>query len=121
MGIVATTLIIIVALLHSGFLYLEMFAWTSRAPRVFRGFDRKFFVMSKGLAANQGLYNGFLAAGLLWSLLISDPVWQGNVAVFFLGCMIIAGIFGAVTVSKRIVVIQSGPAILALAGYFLGV
>ena len=66
------------------------------------------------MAANQGLYNGFLAAGLIWSLLIADAVWSTNVACFFLGCIIIAGIFGAFTVQKAIFYVQAIPALIAL-------
>ncbi|GAB1472222.1 DUF1304 domain-containing protein [Chloroflexota bacterium] len=109
MKIVLDILIVIVALLHFGFLYLEMFLWD-------KPFGRKTFRMteeqakqSKTLAMNQGLYNGFLAAGLIWGLFAGTPV-----KIFFLSCVIIAGIFGAFTVSKRIFYIQAVPAILAL-------
>ena len=66
------------------------------------------------MAANQGLYNGFLAAGLIWSLSISDENWSKNVAFFFLSCVFVAGLYGAITVSKRIFYVQSIPAILGL-------
>lgn len=110
MKLVSDILIVIVALLHFFFLYLEMFLWDK--PRGMKSFNltAEFAKQSKRLAMNQGLYNGFLAAGLLWGLVAGDPV-----KIFFLSCVIIAGIFGAFTVSKRIFYIQSVPAILALA------
>ena len=91
-----------------------MFLWTTRGPKVFRNFPKDLFEPTKTLAANQGLYNGFLAAGLLWSLLISDEIWQKNVALFFLGCVTVAGIYGALTASKKIFYIQALPAIAAI-------
>ena len=75
-------------------MWFEMFAWETRGPKIFRNFPRELFPKTKALAANQGLYNGFLAAGLIWSILISDPQWSFNVATFFLSCVIIAGIYG---------------------------
>ncbi|MCL4268448.1 MAG: DUF1304 domain-containing protein [Anaerolineales bacterium] len=109
MKLVSDILIVIVALLHFFFLYLEMFLWDK--PRGMKSFNltEEFAKQSKRLAMNQGLYNGFLAAGLLWGLFAGDPV-----KIFFLSCVIIAGIFGAFTVSKRIFYIQAVPAILAL-------
>jgi putative membrane protein len=101
------------------FLYFEMFAWTSKGPKIFRGFPKDLFVPTKALAANQGLYNGFLGAGLVWSLLITDAVWSVNIATFFLSCVIIAGIYGALSVQKTIFFVQSVPAILALIFIFL--
>ncbi|MFC5409481.1 DUF1304 domain-containing protein [Larkinella bovis] len=110
----AKLLIGLVAVLHLYILWLEMFAWTTRGPKVFRNFPAHLFPATKALAANQGLYNGFLAAGLIWSLLIGDPVWQRNVAFFFLGCVAIAGIYGAVTADKKIFFSQALPALIAL-------
>lgn len=107
-------IIAVVALLHLYFLWLEMFAWTTKAKKVFRNFPSDLFEPTKAMAANQGLYNGFLAAGLVWSLFIQDQVWQINVALFFLGCVAIAGIYGAVTVSKRIFFVQALPASLGI-------
>ena len=104
----------LIALLHFYFLYLEMFAWTTRAPEIFKTIPPELFPPTKTLAANQGLYNGFLAAGLVWSLLIGDPVWQKHVAVFFLVCVAIAGIYGALTASKRIFFVQALPALVTL-------
>jgi putative membrane protein len=104
----------LVALLHIYFLYLEMFAWMTKGPKVFKTIPPSQFAATKVMAGNQGLYNGFLAAGLIWGLLITDPVWRHNVSLFFLACVAIAGIYGAVTVSKRIFFIQALPALLAI-------
>lgn len=112
---VAKIIIAIVALLHFYFLWLEMFAWTTKAKKVFRKFPEDLFEPTKTLAANQGLYNGFLAAGLVWSLIIQDPNWQVYVALFFLGCVAVAGIYGALTASKKIFTVQALPALLGIA------
>ena len=112
--IVAKTIIGIVALLHIYFLWLEMFAWTTRAKKVFRSLPEHLFEPTKTLAANQGLYNGFLAAGLIWSLLIEDIYWQIYVGLFFLGCVVIAGMYGAVTASKKIFTVQALPALVGI-------
>ena len=114
MLIVAKIITVFVALLHIYFLWLEMFAWTTRAKKVFRNFPEHLFEETKTLAANQGLYNGFLAAGLLWSLFISDALWQFNVALFFLACVLVAGIYGAISASKKIFVVQGIPALLGI-------
>ena len=114
MKILITILIIIVALEHLYFLWLEMFAWTTRGPKVFRNFSRELFEPTKALAANQGLYNGFLSAGLVWSLLIQDAMWSQYVAIFFLACVAVAGIYGALTADKKILYVQGVPALLAL-------
>ncbi|MCL6274093.1 DUF1304 domain-containing protein [Muricauda sp. 2012CJ35-5] len=114
MLILAKIIIAIVALLHLYFLWLEMFAWTTRAKKVFRKFPEELFEPTKTLAANQGLYNGFLAAGLIWSLLIQNALWQGYVALFFLCCVAIAGIYGAWTASKKIFTVQALPALLGI-------
>ena len=113
--IVAKMIIGIVAVLHIYFLWLEMFAWTTRAKKVFRSLPEHLFEPTKTLAANQGLYNGFLAAGLIWSLLIEDIYWQIYVGLFFLGCVVIAGMYGAVTASKKIFTVQALPALVGIA------
>ena len=110
----ALVLIGLIAAIHCYILWLEMFAWTTRGPRVFRSLPAGLFPATKTLAANQGLYNGFLAAGLVWSLFIGDPAWQRNVAGFFLGCVAVAGLYGAATASRRIFFVQALPALLAL-------
>ena len=114
MELIIKVLIGLIAFLHLYFMWLEMFGWTTVAPKVFKGFTQQFFKDSKGLAANQGLYNGFLAAGLIWSLLIDNAAWWHNIALFFLACVSVAGIYGAATVSKRIFFIQALPGLITL-------
>jgi len=109
--IVSQILVGLVALLHLYFLVLEMFLWTTPRGRATFGTTAEFAEASKGLAANQGLYNGFLVAGLVWGL-VAD---QTGVLVFFLSCVVVAGLYGAATVNKRIVFVQAVPAALALA------
>lgn len=108
-------LILIIALLHLYFMYFEMFAWTTLGRKIFRVLPEDLFEPTKPMAANQGLYNGFLAAGLIWSLLIADPIWSEKVALFFLGCVAVAGIYGAATISKKILYVQAVPALIAIA------
>ena len=103
-----------IAVVHLYILWLEMFAWTTRAKKVFKTIPEDQFEKTKIMAANQGLYNGFLAAGLIWSLLISDVVWSNNIALFFLGCVLVAGIYGALTASKRILFVQAIPAAIGI-------
>ena len=109
MNIIVNIITGIVALLHIGFLALEMFLWDKPAGRNVFHTTEEFATQSKTLAANQGLYNGFLAAGLIWGLFAGDPV-----KIFFLSCVIIAGIFGAFAVSKRIFYVQALPALIGL-------
>ena len=108
----ATVAVAIVAALHIGFLILEMFLWTKPLGRRVFGHQPDFANASSALAANQGLYNGFLAAGLVWGLL-SDANQLG-ILIFFLACIILAGIYGAITVSRSILVVQAAPAVVAL-------
>lgn len=119
MNIISKILIVFIALLHIYFLWLEMFAWTTSAKKVFRTIPEDLFEKTKVLAANQGLYNGFLSAGLIWSLFISDEIWSKNVALFFLSCVTIAGIYGAYSASKKIFYVQALPAIIAILTFFL--
>lgn len=114
MKLISEILISLVAIIHVYIFWLEMFAWTTHGRKTFKSIPPDLFEKTKALAANQGLYNGFLAAGLIWSLLISDPAWSMNVAAFFLGCVMIAGIYGAVTAQKSILFVQTLPAALAL-------
>ena len=114
MSLPANILIGFVALLHLYIMGFEMFAWTTRGPKVFRSFPKDLFEPTKTMAANQGLYNGFLAAGLIWSFFIEDPTWQKNVALFFLICVAVAGIYGALTASKKIFTVQALPALIAI-------
>lgn len=114
MTLLSQIIIGLIAVLHVYILWLEMFAWTTRAKKVFKTIAEDQFEKTKILAANQGLYNGFLAAGLIWSLLICDAFWSKKVAIFFLGCVLVAGIYGAATASKRIFFVQAVPDILGL-------
>jgi putative membrane protein len=113
-GAIATVLVVLVAALHVYILVLEMFLW--RTPRGMRAFgtDQAFADRSASLAANQGLYNGFLAAGLVWGVLAPDPVgFQAR--VFFLACVVVAGLYGGATVNRRILAVQALPAAVTLA------
>jgi putative membrane protein len=103
----------LVALLHLYFLVLEMFFWTKPLGRRTFGLTPEFATASKSLAANQGLYNGFLAAGLAWGLSLGAA--GDSIKIFFLGCVIVAGIFGAVTASRRILWVQAVPGAVAVA------
>lgn len=108
----ANVALIIVALLHAGFLVLEMFLWTKPfGMRTFR-LTPEIAQASAGLAANQGLYNGFLAAGLVWSAIGGDGAFP--IRVFFLVCVIVAGLFGGFTAKRSILFIQALPGLLAL-------
>lgn len=120
MALSANIVIALVALMHLYILWFEMFAWTSRGPKVFRNFPIELFEQTKVLAANQGLYNGFLAAGLIWTFFIESPVWKANAAIFFLSCVAVAGIFGALTASRKIFFIQALPAIIGIILVLLG-
>lgn len=115
MKLISEILIGFVAAEHIYILWLEMFAWTTRGRKTFKSFPADLFERTKSMAANQGLYNGFLAAGLIWSLMIADPIWSVYVAYFFLVCIIIAGLYGAVTVQRTIFFVQALPAIIAFA------
>jgi putative membrane protein len=114
MTVVAAILVAVVAALHVNFLVLEMFLFTTPRGRAVFGTTPEEATQMATLAANQGLYNGFLAAGLVWGLVVDDPVsFQFKLA--FLIFVIIAGVYGAATVSRRILVIQAVPAVLAIA------
>ena len=119
MSLIAICLIALIAILHLYILWLEMFAWETRGPKVFRSFPRDLFPKTKVMAANQGLYNGFLAAGLIWSLLIGDADWAQNVATFFLLCICVAGVYGAATASRSILFVQTVPTLVALLAIYL--
>lgn len=105
--------VVIVAILHLLFLVLEMFFWTKPIGRRIFGLKRELAEQTAALAANQGLYNGFLAAGLVWGLVSREN--PTAISVFFLSCVIIAGIFGAFTAKRSILFIQALPAAIALA------
>ena len=112
MHIASKVIIGVIALQHIYFMYFEMFAWTTVGRKIFgKRYEKSFFEKTKVLAANQGLYNGFLVAGLIWSLAISDPQWSKNVALFFLACVAIAGIYGGITASKKNIFVSSSPSV----------
>lgn len=114
MHVAAQVLVGLVALIHVYILVLEMFLWTTpRGLKAF-GLDKEFAEKTRTLAANQGLYNGFLAAGLIWGLIDSRPA-----EIFFLVCVIIAGLYGGATASKKILFVQVLPAAIALILVFL--
>ena len=117
MRVVAGVLVVFVALLHVMFLVLEMFLWTKPFGRRTFGLSRELAEATKGLAANQGLYNGFLAAGLIWGLMSGDAGFP--IKVFFLACVIVAGIFGAITAKRSILFVQALPGLLALIAVFV--
>ena len=112
MSIAANIVIVVIALLHVWFLILEMFLWTRPAGRRAFGITAEFAEQSKALAANQGLYNGFLAAGLTWGLCLGSAGF--SVKVFFLACVLVAGIFGGLTANRKILWIQALPAVIGL-------
>lgn len=115
MELIANILIGFIAIEHLYILYMEMFAWETLGKKTFKGaLPDELFKPTKTLAANQGLYNGFLAAGLIWTFFISNNEWRTNISLFFLLCIIIAGLYGTFTASKKIFFVQALPAIIAL-------
>ena len=112
MNIAANIVIVIVALLHLYFLVLEMFLWDKPAGLRAFGQTKEQAAVSKILAANQGLYNGFLAAGLFWGVSMGDAGF--GVKVFFLSCILAAGLFGGATASRKILIVQALPAVIGL-------
>ncbi|PZU77317.1 MAG: DUF1304 domain-containing protein [Brevundimonas sp.] len=115
---VATVLIALVALIHAYIVVLEMALWTTPRGRKAFGMSVEKAELTKVLAANQGLYNGFLVAGLVWGLWLGDVGFQ--IKIFFLICVVAAGLYGAATVSRKILLIQAVPAALALGALLLG-
>jgi putative membrane protein len=114
MFLLSNILIAVIALEHLYFMYFEMFAWETIGKKTFKTIPPELFKPTMALAANQGLYNGFLAAGLIWSFFIKDDTWRFNIAMFFLTCVAVAGVYAAVTASKKIFMVQALPAIIAL-------
>ena len=112
MSLAANVIIALVALLHLYFLVLEMFLWDKPAGLKAFGQTREAAAASKVLAANQGLYNGFLAAGLVWGLMLGAD--GHGVKIFFLACVLIAGLYGAATASRKILFVQALPASVGL-------
>jgi putative membrane protein len=111
---IAIALVALLALLHVWILVLEMFLWTKPQGRRAFGMNEAQAQATKVLAANQGLYNGFLAAGLLWSLLLGIGGAGKPLAIFFAACVLVAGVYGACTASKKILYVQALPALIAL-------
>jgi putative membrane protein len=118
MSIIAKILIALVALEHIYFLVLEMFLWTAPRTRKAFGMTAEQAEQTKVLAGNQGLYNGFLAAGLIWAL-IAPAAYATQLALFFLACVLVAGLYGGATANKRIWLLQALPAGIALAAVWL--
>lgn len=119
MDTISKILVAIVALEHVYILYLEMFLWTKPSTLKTFGTTKEFAEASKSLAANQGLYNGFLAAGLFWSLLQPDPVFARQLHIFFLVCVIVAAVYGGMTAKRSILYVQGAPALIALIAVLL--
>jgi putative membrane protein len=117
---IAMGLVALIGALHVYILVLEMVLWESPRARAAFGTTAEFAAATRVLAGNQGLYNGFLAAGLFWSLLLGLQGEGGKVAVFFLLCVLVAGVYGAVTASRRILFVQAVPAAVALLAVWLG-
>ena len=117
MRLLADSAVFVVALLHLVFMALEMYFWNKPIGHKIFGLKPDFASSTSRLAANQGLYNSFLAGGLIWSLLTVQFAW--NLQVFFLGCVIIAGVFGGITTHRLIIWIQALPGVIALILVFL--
>lgn len=118
---IANVLVGLIGLLHVYILALEMFLWESPRGRKAFGLTPEFAAQTKVLAANQGLYNGFLAAGLFWGLLLGgnqSPMGR-PVALFFLGCVIVAGVYGSATASRKIIFVQAVPGVITMAAVLL--
>ncbi|AQX06072.1 DUF1304 domain-containing protein [Elizabethkingia meningoseptica] len=115
MKILAIIFTLLVAIEHIYILWMEMFAWETAGKKTFgKSLPHDLFKPTKALAANQGLYNGFLVAGIIWSFLIENQEWSINVRLFFLSCVAVAGIFGGITASGKIFFVQAVPALLAI-------
>ena len=115
MNLVANILVVLVAVLHLGFLALEMFFWDHPFGRKRFGMTPEYSKASASLAANQGLYNGFLAAGLVWGLVAGDA----SIKIFFLVCVVVAGVYGGFTAKRSILYMQALPGLLALIAVYL--
>ncbi|MBA3871539.1 MAG: DUF1304 domain-containing protein [Anaerolineae bacterium] len=114
MDTISKILVALVAIEHVYILYMEMFLWTTPSVRKNFGTTETFANESKALAANQGLYNGFLAAGLVWGVINPTPAFGHQIQIFFLVCVIIAAIYGSITAKRSILYVQGGPALIAL-------
>lgn len=117
MSTAAVIALLVIAVLHAYILVMEMFLWNTPKTRAAFGLTEEFAESTKPLAANQGLYNGFLAAGLVWAAVSSGTV-RFQAGVFFLACVAVAGVYGAATASRRIIFVQTVPALIGLALVF---
>jgi len=115
MSLIARILIGLNAAVHLYIAWFEITAWETKGAKIFSSLPSVLFEQGGAMAANQGLYNGFLAAGLIWSFFVKDVKWQRNIATCFLIFIAVAGLFGAVTVTKQTLIVQTLPALLALA------
>lgn len=100
MDLIPRIVVLLIAAEHLYILWMEMFTWKTAGKKMLPGFESSFFEETRVMAANQGLYNGFLSAGLIWSLLVREGIWADRISIFFLSCVIIAGVYGALTSSK---------------------
>lgn len=115
MGLLSSTATGFVGALHGYIMVLEMFLWTSKRGRKAFNLTAEFAEQTKVLAANQGLYNGFLSAGLIWGLVHPNSLFAHQIRLFFLGCVSVAGVYGGLTSSRRIIFIQTVPAAVSIA------
>lgn len=115
MELLISFLILFVAIEHFAFLYLEMFLWTKETGRKVFGHSKEEADKTKILASNQGLYNGFISAGLVWGFFHANLEFGSQIVLFFLGCVIVAGIYGATTAKISILYLQAFPAMLTMA------
>ena len=120
MRTISMILIGLIAALHAYIAWFEIFAWEVKGPEVFSTFPADLFPQTVEMAANQGIYNAFLAAGLFWSLAIPETKWFRNVALCFLIFVAVAGVFGAMTVDTKTLFIQTVPAVIAMVAVILG-
>lgn len=114
MALISKILVLLIAVEHLYILYLEMFLWTTPTGLRAFGLTKEVAESSKALAANQGLYNGFLAAGLFWGAFHPDPMIGRQIQIFFLLCVLVAGVYGGLTAKRTILYIQALPALIAL-------
>lgn len=112
MELIISILVVFVALEHLGFLYLEMFLWDKKQGRKIFGHSKEEAEKTRVLAANQGLYNGFISAGLIWGFFHPNPEFSYQITLFFLLCVIVAGVYGAITAKVSILYLQALPAIV---------
>lgn len=113
MTTITSVLIGLIAFIHFYIFIFEAFLWERRGPKVFTSFPKELFAKTKALAFNQAVYNLFLSAGLVWTFFITDALWAKNIALFFLGCVAVAGLAGALT-ERKILFVQTVPALITI-------